>query len=58
MFYNHCNFLVNTGDATAADLEGLGEDIRRRVFEKSGITLDWEIRIVGTTAEAPKEVES
>ncbi|NQW01597.1 MAG: UDP-N-acetylmuramate dehydrogenase [Rhodospirillales bacterium] len=43
----HCNFLVNAGTATAADIEGLGEDVRRRVFEKSGITLQWEIRIVG-----------
>lgn len=54
----HCNFLVNTGDATAADLEGLGEDVRRRVFDKSGITLDWEIRIVGATSGTPKEVGS
>jgi UDP-N-acetylmuramate dehydrogenase len=43
----HCNFLINTGDATAADLEGLGEEVRRRVFEKNGITLQWEIRRVG-----------
>jgi len=44
----HCNFLINTGDATAADLEGLGEEVRRRVFDQSGVTLEWEIRIVGT----------
>lgn len=43
----HCNFLLNIGDATAADLEGLGEDVRRRVRETSGIPLTWEIRIVG-----------
>ena len=43
----HCNFLINTGDATAAELEGRGEDVRKRVFEQSGITLDWEIQIVG-----------
>jgi len=43
----HCNFLINTGNATAADLEGLGEEVRRRVFEKSGVTLEWEIRRIG-----------
>ena len=44
----HTNFLINTGDATAADLEALGEEVRKRVLEKSGITLDWEIKRVGT----------
>ncbi len=43
----HCNFLVNTGTATAADLEGLGEEVRRRVFEASGVRLEWEIRRIG-----------
>jgi UDP-N-acetylmuramate dehydrogenase len=43
----HCNFLINTGGATAADLEGLGEEVRRRVRETSGITLDWEIQRIG-----------
>jgi UDP-N-acetylmuramate dehydrogenase len=43
----HCNFLINTGDASAADLEGLGEEVRRRVLENSGITLHWEIRRLG-----------
>jgi UDP-N-acetylmuramate dehydrogenase len=43
----HANFLINTGAATAADLEGLGEEVRRRVFETSGVTLDWEIRRIG-----------
>lgn len=43
----HCNFLINTGDATAADLEALGEEVRRRVFETSGIRLEWEIRRIG-----------
>jgi UDP-N-acetylmuramate dehydrogenase len=52
----HCNFLINTGDATAADLEGLGEEVRRRVFEKSGITLDWEIRIIGAVLRDSGEV--
>ena len=48
----HCNFLINTGDATAADLEGLGEEVRRRVLETSGINLDWEIRRLGREATA------
>lgn len=43
----HCNFLLNTGDATSTDLELLGEEVRRRVFETSGIQLEWEIRRVG-----------
>ncbi|MEI9887554.1 MAG: hypothetical protein WDN08_13850 [Rhizomicrobium sp.] len=43
----HCNFLVNTGDARAADIEALGEDVRARVREKSGIALEWEIKRVG-----------
>ena len=49
----HCNFLVNTGGATASDLEGLGEEIRRRVLDASGVTLEWEIRRVGVSA--PRE---
>ena len=53
----HCNFLINTGDATAADLEGLGEEVRRRVKETSGVTLDWEIRRIGVAADGrPREV--
>ena len=43
----HTNFLINTGDASAADLEALGEEVRRRVQEKSGIMLEWEIKRVG-----------
>jgi UDP-N-acetylmuramate dehydrogenase len=43
----HTNFLINTGDASATDLEALGEDVRRRVKEKSGITLEWEIKRMG-----------
>ncbi len=43
----HTNFLINTGDASAADLEALGEEVRRRVKEKSGLTLEWEIKRVG-----------
>lgn len=43
----HCNFLLNTGDATAADLEGLGEEVRRRVQAATGVTLEWEIKRIG-----------
>jgi UDP-N-acetylmuramate dehydrogenase len=43
----HSNFLVNTGAATAADLEGLGEEVRKKVFLHSGIELEWEIKRVG-----------
>jgi UDP-N-acetylmuramate dehydrogenase len=43
----HCNFLINTGGATAADLENLGEEVRRRVHEHSGVTLEWEIKRIG-----------
>jgi UDP-N-acetylmuramate dehydrogenase len=47
----HCNFLLNTGTATAADIEALGEEVRRRVFETSGIDLRWEIRRIGLKGE-------
>jgi UDP-N-acetylmuramate dehydrogenase len=43
----HCNFLINTGAATAADLEALGEEVRRRVRETSGVALEWEIKRIG-----------
>ena len=43
----HCNFLINRGKANAADLEALGEEVRRRVLETSGVTLEWEIRRIG-----------
>ena len=43
----HTNFLINTGDATATDIEALGEEVRRRVREQSGIDLQWEIRRLG-----------
>ena len=46
----HCNFLLNTGGATAADLEGLGEELRRRVQAASGVTLEWEIKRIGIPA--------
>jgi UDP-N-acetylmuramate dehydrogenase len=44
----HCNFLINLGNATAADIEALGEEVRRRVREQNGIELDWEIKRIGT----------
>lgn len=47
MSEKHCNFMINTGEATAADLEGLGKEIRRRVLEECGVSLRWEIRRVG-----------
>lgn len=43
----HTNFLINTGEATSADIEGLGEKVRRRVYENSGVELEWEIQRVG-----------
>jgi UDP-N-acetylmuramate dehydrogenase len=43
----HCNFLINTGSATAAHLEELGEMVRGRVLADSGIALTWEIRCIG-----------
>lgn len=47
MSEKHSNFLINTGDATAADLEALGEEVRKRVFETQGIELQWEIMRIG-----------
>ena len=47
----HCNFLINTGDATAADIEGLGNEVRRRVLAMSGVELHWEIRRIGVAAQ-------
>jgi len=46
----HTNFLINTGNATAADLEALGEEVRRRVRDKTGIGLEWEIKRIGMPA--------
>jgi UDP-N-acetylmuramate dehydrogenase len=43
----HTNFLINLGDAKAADIEALGETVRKRVLEKCGISLEWEIKRVG-----------
>ena len=46
----HCNFLLNVGEATAADIEGLGEDVRAAVKAKSGLELRWEIKRIGRPA--------
>lgn len=46
----HCNFMINTGNATAADLETLGDTVRKRVFDYSGVMLEWEIKILGKKA--------
>ena len=52
----HCNFLLNTGAASAADIEGLGEEVRRRVHAASGVVLEWEIRRIGIPAGRPEAV--
>jgi UDP-N-acetylmuramate dehydrogenase len=54
----HTNFLINTGAATGADIENLGEEIRRRVKAKSGVTLEWEIRRIGRPAAGTKEARA
>jgi UDP-N-acetylmuramate dehydrogenase len=46
----HCNFLINRGGATAAEIENLGEEVRRRVRENSGVELEWEIKLIGMAA--------
>jgi UDP-N-acetylmuramate dehydrogenase len=51
----HSNFLINTGGATAADLEELGEEVRKRVFDRTGLTLEWEIMRVGEPAPQNQE---
>ena len=47
MSEKHCNFMINTGTATSADLENLGEEIRRRVLDETGLSLRWEIKRLG-----------
>lgn len=53
----HCNFLINLGAASAADIEALGEEVRRRVLDKSGVRLDWEIRRIGVPGPARSGAE-
>lgn len=45
----HCNFLINTGTATSAELEALAEDVRQRVLDKTGVSLQWEIKRIGVS---------
>ncbi|MDF3074358.1 MAG: UDP-N-acetylenolpyruvoylglucosamine reductase [Alphaproteobacteria bacterium] len=52
----HCNFLINTGDATAYDVEALGEEVRRRVFARTGVALQWEIKRIGDYGPAQKPI--
>ncbi len=52
----HTNFLLNTGTATATDLENLGEDVRRRVLDNSGVNLHWEIKRIGVAASDPAAI--
>ena len=47
----HCNFLINLGSATAADIETLGETVRERVKENSGVELEWEIKRIGVPVQ-------
>ncbi len=49
----HCNFLINLGNASAADIETLGETVRRRVKENSGVDLEWEIKRIGVALQRP-----
>ncbi|QFT60358.1 UDP-N-acetylenolpyruvoylglucosamine reductase [Sulfitobacter sp. THAF37] len=49
----HSNFLINAQDATAADLENLGEEVRKKVYDSSGITLEWEIMRIGDFLDGP-----
>jgi len=46
----HCNFLINRGQARASDIEALGDEVRRRVRETSGVELEWEIKRIGAPA--------
>lgn len=55
MSEKHANFLINTGTATAADLEHLGEEVRKRVYQTSGLTLEWEIMRVGEPAAEQRQ---
>lgn len=58
MSEKHCNFMINAGDASAFDLECLGEEMRRRVFEKFGIRLRWEIRRIGRYADGQAPLDN
>ena len=51
----HCNFLINTGTATASDIEALGDDVRARVAERFGVTLRWEIKRIGLASDSESD---
>ncbi len=53
----HCNFMINTGNATGHDLETLGETVRAKVYENSGIRLHWEIKRLGLFREGEEVKE-
>ncbi len=53
----HCNFLINLGNASAADIETLGETVRRRVKDSSGVELEWEIKRIGLVDRPPQPVQ-
>ena len=55
MSEKHCNFLINTGEASASDIEALGEEVKRRVWESQGVTLEWEIKRIGLPVSSPAE---
>lgn len=52
----HCNFMINTGDATAADIERLGEEVRTRVLAQSGVNLRWEIKRIGNPLPGDQDI--
>ena len=54
MSEKHCNFMINTGEATSSDLENLGEEVRKRVFETFGVKLRWEIKRLGNFPDKEK----
>ena len=54
----HCNFLINTGKASAGDIEALGEEVKRRVWETQGVALEWEIKRIGLPVSSPAEAAS
>jgi UDP-N-acetylmuramate dehydrogenase len=54
----HCNFMINTGGATAADIERLGEEVRKRVAEKTGVMLRWEIKRIGVPLAADEDIRA
>jgi UDP-N-acetylmuramate dehydrogenase len=54
----HCNFLINLGQATAAEIETLGETVRQRVHDSSGVELEWEIKRIGVGVNGSAQIPS